>query len=125
MFAAGVILINILQMYNWTNKRFIQVVLIFYFLQQFLGYISPLPYNPWCQWALSPKYYYPIGFAMILLGVLDIWIFFFNPLQNNIFFDQEKSLNKAVAAKSNRSADSFAGVAAASEIMDTTLVMSE
>ena len=62
---------------------------------------------------------------MIILGILDIWIFFFNPLQNNIFFDQEKSLNKAVAAKSNRSADSFAGVAAASEIMDTTLVVSE
>ena len=80
MCAAGVILINILQMYNWTNKRFIQVVLIFYFLMQFLGYISPLPYNPYCQWALSPKFYYPIGLAMILLGIIDIWVFFFNPL---------------------------------------------
>ena len=112
-------------MYNWTNKRCIQVVLIFYFLQQFLGYVTPLPYNPHCQWALGPEYYYPIGFAMILLGILDIWIFYFNPLQNNIFFDQEKSLNKAVAARSNRSADSFAGVVANSEIIDTSLVVSD
>ena len=78
MCAAGVILINILQLYNWTNKRFIQVILIFYFLQQFLGYITPLPYIPRCQWALLPKYYYPVGLAMLILGVLDIWIFFFN-----------------------------------------------
>ena len=42
--AAGIILINILQLYNWANKRFIQVILIAYFLFEVLGYATPIHY---------------------------------------------------------------------------------
>ena len=40
--------------------------------------------------AAKPRMYYIGGLVFIFLGVLDIWIFYFNPLQVNIFLDQKQ-----------------------------------
>ena len=45
--------------------------------------------------AAKPRMYYIGGLVFILLGVLDIWIFYFNPLQVNIFLDQNQNSVKA------------------------------
>ena len=42
--SAAIVLTSILQLYNWFSKRYIQVVLIIYFLMQFLGYLTPVKY---------------------------------------------------------------------------------
>ena len=88
--ASGIILINILQVYNWASKRYIQLLLIIYFLQQFIGYMTPLYYEPSCDWAAHPFWYWISSAFMLGLAVLDYWVFYFNPLQNNIFLDQEE-----------------------------------
>ena len=88
--ASGIVLINILQVYNWASKRYIQLLLIIYFLQQFIGYITPLYLEPSCDFAAHPFWYWLSGAVMLGLAVLDYWVFYFNPLQNNIFLDQEE-----------------------------------
>ena len=89
--AAGIVIINILQVYNWFNEKYINTMIGFYFLAQFLGYMVPLPVlNSGGYWAAQPECYYVAGSAMIFLGVLDHWTFSFNPLQKNIFLDKEK-----------------------------------
>ena len=45
--------------------------------------------------AAKPRMYYIGGIVFIFLGVLDIWIFYFNPLQVNIFLDQNQNSMKA------------------------------
>ena len=78
--AAGIILINILQLYNWANKRYIQAILIVYFLFEVIGYATPIEYIPKCQWAAPALWYFCNGSAMFGLGILDYWAFAFNPL---------------------------------------------
>ena len=68
----------------------------FYFLAQFLGYMTPVPGQVTAttedegMWASKPYVYYSCAGAMLLLGLLDIAAFQFNPMQKNIFLDQEK-----------------------------------
>ena len=45
--------------------------------------------------AAKPRMYYIGGLVFIFLGFLDIWIFYFNPLQVNIFLDQNQNSMKA------------------------------
>ena len=102
-------LINILQVYNWFSKRYIQVILILYFLMQFLGYLTPVDYLVECQYAPHPYFYYAFAFAFLVLSVLDCWVFYFHPLQKDIFFDQEM-FDQAPATSPKREAANFGGI---------------
>lgn len=43
IFSAGIIIVNILQVYNWFMQKYITTMLGCYFLAQFLGYMTPVP----------------------------------------------------------------------------------
>lgn len=88
---SGIVLINTLQVYNWFDKRYISIALTGYFCTQFVGYSLPITYIKECQWVAHPIYYMTFGVGMICLGVLDQWLFFFNPLQKNIFLDKAEA----------------------------------
>ena len=92
---ASIVLINTLQVYNWFDKRYIQMVLITYFCMQFVGYSLPITYIEECLWNLEPIYYLICGSVMVCLAVVDCWFFYFNPLQKNIFIDQAEANRKA------------------------------
>ena len=85
--AAGLVLINILQVYNWFKRKHICTMLALYFLAQFLGYMTPITLLKNLYWAATPILYYIGGGLFTLFAVVDIWAFKFNPLQINIFLD--------------------------------------
>ena len=87
MSAAGLLLINILQVYNWFTQKHICTMLALYFLAQFLGYMTPIKLLHFLFDAAKPRMYYIGGAAFAFLGFLDIWVFYFNPLQVNIYLD--------------------------------------
>ena len=120
MAAAGIVLINILQVYNWADKRFIQLVLIFYFLQQFCGYMTPVNYVPRCQWAAPPIWYWLLGVTMFGLGILDFWLFFFNPLQKNFFVDQEQRTKSTSVIPSRHQSLNFCDSTSLDRAMSTS-----
>lgn len=86
--ASGTVLINTLQVYNWFSKRYIQFVLIVYFLMQFLGYLTPMDYNKECHDVAEPVFYFSFAFVIFVLAIVDFWVFYFHPLQKDIFLDQ-------------------------------------
>ena len=55
-------------------------MLAIYFLAQFLGYMTPITLLESLYWAAEPKMYYIGGGVFILFAILDIWVFWFNPL---------------------------------------------
>ena len=81
-------MINTIQIYNWFSKRYIQLVLILYFLVELLGYSTPSGWGQGCTEAAQPFFYLLYGCIMIVFGLLDVWLFYFNPLQKNFFLDQ-------------------------------------
>ena len=97
--AAGLILINILQVYNWFTTKHICTMLALYFLAQFLGYMTPINFVSALYWSAEPIMYYIGGVLFILFAIIDIWAFQFNPLQINIFLDQETDLGEESKAK--------------------------
>ena len=62
-------------------------MLALYFLAQFLGYMTPIALLGSLYDAAKPRMYYIGVVAFMLLGLLDIWVFWFNPLQVNVFLD--------------------------------------
>lgn len=94
--SAGIIIINILQVYNWFMQKYITTMIGLYFIAQFLGYMTPVPGQVTVitkdegMFMSKPYIYYICAGAMFLLGLLDIVVFQFNPMQKNIFLDQEK-----------------------------------
>ena len=88
--AAGLVLINILQVYNWFTHRHICTMLALYFIAQFLGYMTPIVLLENLYDAAKPRMYFIGGVVFTFLGLLDFWSFWFNPLQVNIFLDQHQ-----------------------------------
>ena len=80
LFAAGQILINLLQVYNWFKRKQICTMLALYFIAQFLAYLTPAQMDQRVYWACQPIWYYIGGGVFIVLGILDCWAFQFNPL---------------------------------------------
>ena len=75
IFAAGLVLINILQVYNWFTTRHICTMLALYFLSQFLGYMTPIYMIEQLYWAAYPKMYYIGGVLFFAFAIIDIWAF--------------------------------------------------
>ena len=84
---------NTLQVYNWFSKRYIQVILIIFFMMQFFGYLTPSNvlsfHETECDYLAEPMFFFVCGAGMLILGTIDIWTFCFHPLQKNIFLDQD------------------------------------
>ena len=43
--SSAIVLIDILQLYNWFSQKYIQAVLILYFAFQYLSYVTPIDYS--------------------------------------------------------------------------------
>ena len=99
------VLISILQIYNWFSKRVIQPALILYFSMQFLGYLTPIQYKEKCDWAAPGFWYFIFGPIMALLTCADYWAFYFHPLQKNVFLNQTKLASRASFQPSRRQSD--------------------
>ena len=74
--SAGVILINILQIYNWTSHKMICTMMSVYFGTQFLGYLTPVPLVHGFFVATTPPVYLTLGSSFILFGLFEIYFFF-------------------------------------------------
>lgn len=88
------ILISILQIYNWFSHTHICTLLALYFCAELCGYLTPIPLLPaeYYYQAAYPKCYFILGTIFILLAVLDLYIFTFSPLEKNILVDHRKSI---------------------------------
>jgi hypothetical protein len=85
--SSGVILINILQIYNWTSHKMICTMMSVYFGTQFLGYLTPVPLVHGFFVATTPPVYITLGSSFILFGVAELYFFFWLPSQYNIYVD--------------------------------------
>ena len=92
--SSGLMLISIIQVYNWFQNEVVGLALIYYYSAQYLGYLVPIPFLEECYKASQPKFYYIFASVMFAFGILEIWTFTFIPLQKNIIINKsETSLN--------------------------------
>jgi len=89
--AAGTILINLLQVFNWFPQRIICSMMAVYFSAEFLGYMTPVPSILYEYNAAQPGFYYAAGTLFLAFSVADYFFFTYNPLQKNIFVDHSYS----------------------------------
>lgn len=55
-----------------------------------MGYATPAGWDQGCPEAASPFFYLLYGCIMLGFALLDVWLFYFNPLQKNFFLDQAR-----------------------------------
>ena len=58
-------------------------------LVQFAAYMTPLNWIEDLLFSVFPVVYWFLGGCMILISVLDKFVFAFHPLEKNIFLDQD------------------------------------
>ena len=88
--ASGVVLINILQISNWFTQKNINKVLALYLMMQFAGYMTPMEWIKSMYESVEPIVYWYCGIGMLLISILDHFVFAFHPLEKNIFLYQDK-----------------------------------
>ena len=86
--SSSIVLIDILQLYNWFGKKHVQLVLLTYFAFQFLGYLTPIKYVKKCDWSATSGWCYLFGGLMVAVAALECKFYYFSPLMKNIFLDQ-------------------------------------
>lgn len=76
--------------YNWFSKRYIQLVLIFYMLAQYIGFVIPVPVLENTEvFTPKPIVFFIFGASMFIFAIIDYFTFAFHPLQKNILLEQE------------------------------------
>ena len=79
--------ISVLQLSNWFTQKHCNKMLALLFLSEFTGYITPLNFIADLEWSVRPVIFWVGGSFMVLISILEWFIFAFHPLQKNIFLD--------------------------------------
>ena len=78
LFSTGVVLVNILQIYNWFSHKQICTIMSLFLSAEFFGYYLQ-------SWLINtafdakPVYYYVFGLLFLAFAILDVFIFAFGP----------------------------------------------
>ena len=84
--SAGVVLINILQIYNWFSLKKLCLFMSLFLTAEFFGYFID-------SWIVDtvvfkhPVYYYLFGVMFVLFGVVDVFYFAFEPATIGVLVD--------------------------------------
>lgn len=82
-------MMSIMQLSNWFTSQHINKVLTIFLVTQFAGYMTPMSFIENLDWSVKPLVYFACGGGIILISILDHYLFAFHPLEKNIFLDQD------------------------------------
>lgn len=87
--STGIILISILQIYNWFSDRSICTMMSIYISAELLGYLTPTPVSQ-IQGSdvTNPIYYFTFAGVYLILAFVDCFAFQYMPSKLGIYIDQ-------------------------------------